>query len=43
MADVKYYFMYHLDIYQDKNKANIDIHQTVTKKVYLKNVQQMSL
>ena len=29
MADSKYYFIYHLDVYQGKNIANIDIHQLV--------------
>ena len=31
LADAKYYFIYHLDVYQGKNKANIDIHKSVRK------------
>ena len=30
LADTKYYFIYHLDVYQGKNKANIDIDSTIT-------------
>ena len=30
LADTKYYFIYHLDVYQGKNKANIDIDPTVS-------------
>ena len=26
MADSKYYFIYHLDVYQGKNKSNVDVH-----------------
>ena len=26
MADAKYYFIYHLDVYQGKNKSNVDVH-----------------
>ena len=29
MADAKHYFIYHLDVYQGKNKANIDIDPTL--------------
>ena len=29
LADTEHYFVYHLDIYQGKNKANIDIHPSV--------------
>ena len=29
LADSKDYFIYHLDVYQGKNKANIDIHPSV--------------
>ena len=29
LADAKHYFIYHLDVYQGKNKANIDIHPSV--------------
>ena len=31
MADTKYYFIYHLDIYQGANKSNIDIDASITK------------
>ena len=31
LADAKYYFIYHLDVYQGKNKANIDIHKSIRK------------
>ena len=29
LADSKHYFIYHLDVYQGKNKANVDIHPSV--------------
>ena len=29
LADSRDYFIYHLDVYQGKNKANIDVHPTV--------------
>jgi len=29
LADARDYFIYHLDVYQGKNKVNIDIHHTV--------------
>jgi hypothetical protein len=29
MADAKHYFLYHLDVYQGKNRANIDIDTTL--------------
>ena len=29
MADAKHYFLYHLDVYQGKNRANIDIDSTL--------------
>ena len=29
LADAKHYFIYHLDVYQGKNKANIDIHHSI--------------
>ena len=31
MADTKYYFIYHLDVYQGANKSNIDIDPSTTK------------
>ena len=31
MADAAYHFIYHLDVYQGKNKANIDIDSTLRK------------
>ena len=31
MADAEHHFIYHLDVYQGKNKANIDINQTLHK------------
>ena len=30
MADTKYYFIYHLDVYQGANKSNIDIDASIT-------------
>ena len=29
LSDSKHYFIYHLDVYQGKKKANIDIHSSV--------------
>ena len=29
MADSQFYFIYHLDVYQGKNTANIDVHPLV--------------
>ena len=31
LADSRDYFIYHLDVYQGKNKANIDIHASVQR------------
>ena len=31
LADAKYYFIYHLDIYQGKNSNNIDVHKDARK------------
>ena len=31
LADAKHYFIYHLDVYQGKNKGNIDIHKSIRK------------
>ena len=31
LADAKYYFIYHLDVYQGKNRNNIDVHDDAKK------------
>ena len=31
LADAKYYFIYHLDVYQGKNRNNIDVHEEAKK------------